>query len=141
MVIGGVIFTYTNRWISTLVEGKNELPDGTRQSTRAQKYKKNYNEDDQIALTDWVRESLVSGLIVEVQNARALSPINVLRQGYRADGTEKRRVIIDARELNNKIFQLHPQVKTEEYEKWYSGHYRRFAQIKFQKLNNPKSQP
>ena len=39
------------------------------------RYKRNHTLEDQIALTQWVRDSLHSGLIKKIMHARALSPI------------------------------------------------------------------
>ena len=65
-------------------------------------YKRGFNRDEQIAVDQWLKQNIVSGLITKVPHAKVLSPVLIVRK-LDEDGKQKTRFLLDARQINAKI--------------------------------------
>ena len=65
-------------------------------------YKRGFSRDEQVAVDQWLKTSLASGLIDKVDHARVLSPVLIVRKTDE-NGKQKTRFLLDARQLNAKV--------------------------------------
>ena len=65
-------------------------------------YKRGFNRDEQIAVDQWLKQNVMSGLITKVPHAKVLSPVLIVRK-LDEDGKQKTRFLLDARQINAKI--------------------------------------
>ena len=65
-------------------------------------YKRGFNRDEQIAVDQWLKQNVISGLITKVAHAKVLSPVLIVRK-LDEDGKQKTRFLLDARQINAKI--------------------------------------
>ena len=65
-------------------------------------YKRGFSRDEQVAVDQWLRTSVASGLIDKVDHARVLSPVLIVRKTDE-NGKQKTRFLLDARQLNAKV--------------------------------------
>ena len=65
-------------------------------------YKRGFNKDEQVAVDQWLQQSLMSGLITKTAHAKVLSPILIVRK-VDEEGRLKTRFLLDARQINAKV--------------------------------------
>ena len=65
-------------------------------------YKRGFNKDEQVAVDQWLQQSIMSGLINKTEHAKVLSPILIVRK-VDEEGRLKTRFLLDARQINAKV--------------------------------------